>query len=452
MTGQRPAKLLYDQFAKWAIESPGKIAIIEYESGKQLMHRQLLRLVDTAAYRLLEMGISYADRIATTMPFSADYVILMLASFKIGAIFSPIDGKQSTNTLIHQLARIQPKVLAFSKELTQEQYSHIRSNCTFIRTYLQDDQKFEHPQVCLHPFSYLYRPSRLSYKFLRRRFAYRLRKNTKDLHLWSPALTLFKENENNQAVLLSHENLIQQYRLCQHLYGLRQEAKVLVNLPAHHIGGLSMSLLASLFSGSTAVLCADIQTSLAAMQEHYITHLIQFSECYLQMWEKIDLDHYFDNSLQFATYIGGQPDLTFLNNMQSFTPDSGTGLCLLESGGLISFTPTHYSIDTFSQHLGMEIPQFSKFSIREPMDSENYAGDPLPEGSEGEICIHPPTVFLGYYGDLPSTSKVLSKEGILYTGYQGKLFTHQYQRLLCIVQPPEKQASIKQEITSLVSV
>ncbi|MEE4111947.1 MAG: class I adenylate-forming enzyme family protein, partial [Desulfobacteraceae bacterium] len=43
----------------------------------------------------------------------------------------------------------------------------------------------------------------------------------------------------------------------------------------------------------------------------------------------------------------------------------------------------------------------------------------LPDGEVGEICYHPPIVFLGYYNMPEETARTISKEGILYTGDLG---------------------------------
>jgi acyl-CoA synthetase (AMP-forming)/AMP-acid ligase II len=53
------------------------------------------------------------------------------------------------------------------------------------------------------------------------------------------------------------------------------------------------------------------------------------------------------------------------------------------------------------------------------MKEDGSAGEELPVGEVGEICYHPPIVFLGYFNQHEETSKAISKEGILYTGDLG---------------------------------
>jgi long-subunit acyl-CoA synthetase (AMP-forming) len=53
------------------------------------------------------------------------------------------------------------------------------------------------------------------------------------------------------------------------------------------------------------------------------------------------------------------------------------------------------------------------------MNEDGTAGVELPVGEVGEICYHPPIVFLGYFNQPEETARAISKEGILYTGDLG---------------------------------
>ena len=68
--------------------------------------------------------------------------------------------------------------------------------------------------------------------------------------------------------------------------------------------------------------------------------------------------------------------------------------------------------------IGFDMP-ISPISIREPMKEDGSAGNKKPEGEVGEICFSGPQVFLGYLGDEQNTKKVISTDGICYTGDLG---------------------------------
>jgi fatty-acyl-CoA synthase len=69
--------------------------------------------------------------------------------------------------------------------------------------------------------------------------------------------------------------------------------------------------------------------------------------------------------------------------------------------------------------VGQAFPDVADVTIRQPMKEDGSAGEELPDGEVGEICYHPPLVFIGYFGQPEETAKAVSREGILYTGDMG---------------------------------
>lgn len=429
---RKSTSLPFHHFAQWAHNCPGQIALIEYESGRQLMYGQLARKVDITTFRLLELGIEVGDRVAVNMPFSIEYVCLMLATWRIGAIFAPMNAKLDLGMQIDQLALIEPKIYIFNQPLPLHTQKYLKSNCQYIRHYVNiDDSSFNPDQPY---FSDICKASRIGYRFIQQRYHFRLKRAIKEQHLWSPALIIFKEDATDEAVLLSQDNLLHQIKNNQSLFGLGPYDKVLVSLPSWHVGGIITSLLSTITNGGTAVLCANFEPSKSktAIARHYISHLLQYSYEYQELWEQLELAQFDNSSLRFSALVDGAPDLTFLSKMDRFSPESGLGFFIPEAGGFVSFCTTNHSIRTYSQHLGMEIPNFSQLSIREALTYDKKAGDPIPEGFMGEVCVQSPSVFLGYYNNPKATSKALCKEGILYTGYQGILSLNHGQSLLSI--------------------
>jgi len=78
--------------------------------------------------------------------------------------------------------------------------------------------------------------------------------------------------------------------------------------------------------------------------------------------------------------------------------------------------------------MGYNMPIY-KLSIRNPIRNDGLAGDEIPDGEIGNICFAGPQTFLGYFNDYEATSKIISKDGVLYTGdlgyknQQGLFFT-----------------------------
>lgn len=96
-----------------------------------------------------------------------------------------------------------------------------------------------------------------------------------------------------------------------------------------------------------------------------------------------------------------------------------TGLGMTENAGFATFSPPGIPPEEMAGQVGRAFPELAEVTVRKPMREDGTAGDELPDGELGEICYHPPIVFLGYYNQPEETARTVSREGILYTGDMG---------------------------------
>jgi acyl-CoA synthetase (AMP-forming)/AMP-acid ligase II len=136
-------------------------------------------------------------------------------------------------------------------------------------------------------------------------------------------------------------------------------------------------------------------------------------------WNLPEFGAYDLSSLEFVVYGGSSVDNGFLKKMAAMAPRFGTGLGATENAGFGTFTPQGISIEEMAGQVGQAYDDLAKISIREPMNADGTAGIALPDHAVGEICYHPPIVFLGYFDQPEATASAISKEGILYTGDLG---------------------------------
>lgn len=425
----KPNSLLYDSFFIRTKESPGKIALIDYAKGQQLMYRQLKQEVEVVSLRLLEMGIRPGDRIACVCTFSKEYVVLMLASFRLGAIFCPLDSRAHASVLADQLRRIRPAVLIYTPQKGRGTLGEIIYQLSFIRYVVHIAVNDDLSGATSMPFSSVFRASKIGMAYLRQRFQGKLRKIHRELHKWNPALLIF--NERDEGVLLSHENLLNQVAFTRETSDFQPENRTLVNLAENDVTAIVHGLLTALLSGGTAVMCTPAQPeqSLHAIAHHFVTHTLMEVEGYERLWKAAEKHPVSFESVRFALFLG-KADWAFMMKLKQFAPRGGTGLCMLETTGLCTFIPLQTAIKYPSCLLGNAIAPYGSMSIRHAMDAHSHAGEELPLGFVGEVCLESASIFLGYVDNETATSKVLSKEGLFYTGLKGLFIMKEGQKWL----------------------
>ncbi len=219
--------------------------------------------------------------------------------------------------------------------------------------------------------------------------------------------------------LLCHENiLVQQQILSQGIGEVENKLVTMVNLPPSHVGCVTETLMTTFYRGGKAILLRifDVEQTLKAIEQHKINLLGQIPTQYRMLWAHQDYDKFDLSSLETVIYAGSAGDLPFLKRLAKMAPNISTGLGMTENAGFATFSSPGATPESLVGQVGSAFPELAKVTIRKPMNDDGSAGDEVALGENGEICYHPPIVFLGYYNQREETRKAISQEGLLYTG------------------------------------
>ena len=88
-----------DWFQKWALYSPEKIAITEWNTKRALSYRELNRQAIQWSQYLLERGFQKGDRLGVLSEFRLEYFILLGVAQKTGIILVPLNYRLSAREL-----------------------------------------------------------------------------------------------------------------------------------------------------------------------------------------------------------------------------------------------------------------------------------------------------------------------------------------------------------------
>jgi fatty-acyl-CoA synthase len=257
-------------------------------------------------------------------------------------------------------------------------------------------------------------------------FTGKLKKTYQKMDKRTPCLIIYTTGTTGEPkpAVLCHKNIIVQNQILERgidYKGDKKDFSILVNLPPSHVGCVTETFMTTMFIGGKAVLLRifDVKATLEAIEQHKVKVIGQIPTMFRMLWNFPEYETYDLSSLEFVAYAGSAVDTGFLKKLSFMAPKFGTGIGMMENAGFATFTPADISHEEMAGQVGQAFSDLAQVSIRSPMNEDGSAGREMADEEIGEICYHPPIVFLGYYNQPEATKKAVSKEGILYTGDLG---------------------------------
>ncbi|HBV95512.1 MAG: AMP-dependent synthetase [Peptococcaceae bacterium BICA1-7] len=421
--------LVNNYIEKWAAQTPDQVAMIQHEEGRSVTYSQFAAMIDLFALRLLAMGIGKGDRVSTMLLMFPEHLVLMYACFKVGAIVAPLDVRLKEKEVVRDLDKIKPKAFFFHGSTPVRDFRQVglavKEQCPYVNHLVQLSPAS--PGEIIEgavSFTDLFNPSALAELRSNASLSRLLSENYAEHKTRDAALIIFTTGTTGapKPAVLCHENIIAQNEVLARGIGLvGRDMSMVCNLPASHVAGTSECPMTTFYLGGTAILLRIFTPALTleAAEKRRATVLGMIPTQYRMLWALPDYNKYDLSSLKFAAYAGASVDVPFLNQLSRMAPAFGTGLGMTENAGFATFTPPGISVEEMAGQVGAFFPDVAAVSVRKPMNADGTAGNELPDGELGEICYHPPIVFLGYYDQPEETARAVSSEGILYTGDMG---------------------------------
>jgi acyl-CoA synthetase (AMP-forming)/AMP-acid ligase II len=419
--------LLHGVVAKWAKEKPEAPAIFSAEGDRAVTWSGFDRFTTALACELLRLGFAKGDFLVTLLPMSVDHVLLEYSCFKIGVIVAPLDLRLSSAEVIRALEILRPRGFAglgVKAPLDLRQmWRAVQWQCGWIEHFIEVDSDEAIPGAL--SFASIAEPAwRAAEKASPEAAADTAALDGIALTENDGALVIFTTGSTGspKPALLSHRNItVQNMCMCGAFFGGDRGARILVNLPASHVGGQTEALMSIFFGGGTAVLLEifDAGRSLRAITRHRVEILGQIPAMFSLEWMLRDYDRHDLSSLKFAAYGGNAVSRPFVEQLAAMAPLIGTGLGLTETAGFCTYIEANAAgRERIPAGLGQDMPIYP-CSIRQPMRADGHAGDELPSGEIGHVCFRGPQTFLGYVNDPAATARAISRDGFLYTGDLG---------------------------------
>jgi acyl-CoA synthetase (AMP-forming)/AMP-acid ligase II len=415
---------------KWAEETPDKIALIIYNTEKQVTYKEFNDNIMVMALKLYNMEFRKGDILVTSLPFLYEHIVLGYACAKLGVMWTPLDLRLKPAEIMRSLELLKEKAkmychlgktsaanfgmigAAIKKEVTWLKYVVQFStpedkyrNGIIPAFQIAEEAKKEYLEAVKNPDTmkdFLEECSKVDDK--------------------DPILIIFTTGSTGfpkPAMITNIGITCQNLCLAKGIH-VEDDDLMLVNLPPSHVGGTTEQLMTTLFKGGTCVVLHifDPANTLDAIQKYKVTIFGQIPALFVMEWRLPNYNNYDLSSLKYAIYGGQSVDRPFLEKLSSMAPKFGSGLGLTEVSGFCSYTPLDGTVDDILESLGHDYP-ITPLSIRNQMKEDGTAGEELVNGEIGEICYSGPQLFTGYFNNEVATRNTISVDGLLYTGDMG---------------------------------
>ena len=205
----------------------------------------------------------------------------------------------------------------------------------------------------------------------------------------------------------------------------RKHYIIITALPLYHIFSLTVNCLMMLKLGGKNVLIVnprDIAGFVKELGKHKYTTITGVNTLFNGLMHHPDFDKLDFSALRISNGGGMAVQQAVADKWKKIT-----GVTLTEGYGLTETSPVVTTnppdLKEFSGSIGLPVPS-TEVSIRDD------AGNELPLGQAGEICIRGPQVMAGYWQRPEETAKVMTADGFFRSGDIGIMDEKGYTRIV----------------------
>jgi malonyl-CoA/methylmalonyl-CoA synthetase len=356
---------------------------------------QLLR--QTAAY-LQSLGLQPGDRVALQLSKSLEFILLHLATLRLGAISLPLNLAYPADEIEYFLSDSAAK-LFFALEKAE----------TLIQPIVP---KLADLQECifLHPE----RPD--GFQSLIANYQSTISSHpspTWDLDATAVIVYTSGTTGRPKGAEITHGNLTSNLQALHAAWGWQADDILLHVLPIFHVHGLFIALHGALHAGATALLVRefDARRTLETLVEKRCTVFMAVPTIHQRLLDVPDAGRFDLARVRLITSGSDRlPDEVFSGFQDTF------GYTLLERYGMTE-TGMNLSNPLKGERrrgsVGLPLPGVEARVVNPENDQ------PLPDGETGEVQVRGPNVFKGYWRQPEKTSASFTPEGWLHTGDLG---------------------------------
>ncbi len=414
---------LGEMIEKWAYKTPDNDFMIYPDRNLRFTYGEFNNRVDALAKGLLFIGIKPGDKVGIWAKNVPDWLTIMFATAKTGAVLVTINTSYKLSEIEYLLKNADIHTLCLVDGFRDSDYVNMIFNLV--------------PELKEQPRGELYSekfPELKNVVFIGQQ-KHRGMYNTAELillgnHVDDLELESVKENLHchdvinmqytsgttgfPKGVMLSHHNILNNGYAAGQCMKFTADDKLLVCVPLFHCFGCVLAVCAIISHGATMVFTEDFDPVMvmASVQKEKCTALygvptMFISELNHPMFDMFDL-----SSLRTGIMAGALCPIETMNEVMTkmHMKDIIIVYGLTESSPGMTATRSHNSAEVRATTVGFEFPNVDVKIVN------HETGEPCLPGEQGEICCRGYNVMKGYYNNPEATGKAIDKDGWLHSG------------------------------------
>jgi fatty-acyl-CoA synthase len=423
---------------------PDNEAVVSIQQRRRLNYRELAWRVDVLARGLLATGLGKGDRIGIWSTNNIEWLLLQMATARIGAILVNINPAYRPRELAYALQRSEVQGIFTIPSFRSSDYT------AMLVELMPELKTAESSQLSNAEFPFLRRvviydpkqPAETEQPypgFTTWQEVLHAAQDVEQQEIEALTMSLDRDDAINiqytsgttgfpKAVLLTHHNILNNAWFSALAMHFTEQDRLCVPVPFYHCFGMVLANLLSISVGACIVLPSehfDPLSTLQAIERERCTAIHGVPTMFISELEQPRFSDFDLSSLRTGIMAGAScpPSL-----MKQVMEDMHCGEILIgygetEASPLTHLTDRDDSLERRIETVGRNLPH------QEVKVIDVESGATVPHGDIGEICFRGYHIMPGYYGDPEATHKAIDDHGWLFSGDLGSMDAEGYVKI-----------------------